>query len=434
MSPQLRLIWILVVASASSLLAVTGLVAWTLWIAAAAVAAAAVIADGLRCWFTHSPSAQRELPASLAIGAVTRVRLRIHGHGHRRLGLRLFDHFPDDFVCEDFPADVQIEPGRFVDLRYRVLPQSRGQHSFGQVQCLVSSPFGLWWRRIRLAETQSVRVYPNFAEVKKYALLAAEPRLGNLGVVQRRRRGEGSEFHQLREYTEGDSLARIDWRASARMRKLISREYQDERDQTVVFLLDCGRRMRAKDGPYSHFDQALNALLLLTYVALRKGDSVGVATFSGDDRWLKPRKGRGMLNAVLNQLYDLQPSPSTPDYEQAALRLLARQRKRALVVIITNLRDEDSTELEAALHALRARHLVLIASLREAALDLSLEQSVHDLKSALKTASVRLYLAEREHALAKIRGTGVPALDVTPEHLSVDLVNNYLAIKAGGTL
>ena len=434
MSPQPRLVWLVLLASATSLLAVVEVVPWGLWSAAAVVAAVAAIVDAVRCWSVQRPTAERELPASLAIAAVTRVRLRIHGHRTRPMRLRLFDHFPDDFVCDEFPADVQTEPGRFVDVRYRVVPQSRGQHEFGQAQCLVSSPLGLWWRRLRLATPQSVRVYPNFAEVNKYAILAAEQRLGNIGVVQRRRRGEGSEFHQLREYTEGDPLARIDWRASARTRKLISREYQDERDQTVVFLLDCGRRMRAKDGPYSHFDQALNALLLLTYVALRKGDSVGVATFSGDDRWLKPRKGRDMLNAVLNQLYDLQPSASTPDYEQAALMLLKRQRKRALVVIITNLRDEDSTELEFALRALRARHLVLVASLRESALDLSLEQPVEDLKSALTTASVRLYLGEREHTLARIRGTGVPALDVTPEHLSVDLVNSYLAIKAGGAL
>jgi len=279
-----------------------------------------------------------------------------------------------------------------------------------------------------------VRVYPNFAAVSKYALLATEERLSQIGVLKQRRRGQGSEFHQLREYRQGDALRQVDWRASARVHKLISREYQDERDQRVVFLLDCGRRMRARDAELSHFDQALNAVLLLAYVALRKGDSVGVGTFGGEDRWQAPAKGQITLNRILNLLYDLQPQTVVPDYRRAAVELVARQRKRALVIVVTNLRDEDSEDLQAAANLLKRRHLVLVASLREAAVDEVLEDDVADFGDALRVAAAHDYLRHREKSLELLRAMGITSVDVQPQALSLELVNSYLAIKARGAL
>jgi uncharacterized protein (DUF58 family) len=229
-------------------------------------------------------------------------------------------------------------------------------------------------------------------------------------------------------------MRQIDWRATARTRKLISREYQDERDQSVIFLLDCGRRMRAQDGPLAHFDEALNAVLLLAYVALRKGDAVGVGTFGGDERWFSPVKGHASINRMLNQLYDVQPSLQTPDYARAAVDLLGRHNKHAMVVIVTNLRDEDAADMRAAAHILSKHHRVLIASMREQAVDDALSTPVTGLTNALRVAAAYQYTASRQRYVDGLRANGIDCLDALPSEFSVQLVNLYLAVKARGAL
>ena len=160
--------------------------------------------------------------------------------------------------------------------------------------------------------------------MKKFAALASGHRLPQLGIHHQRRRGEGSEFHQLRDYRPGDSLRQVDWKATARCRRLISRDYQDEQDQQVVCLLDCGRRMRSLDGRLSHFDHTLTALLLLAYVALRQGDAVGLLTFAGPERWVPPRKTRGTLDRLMAAVHDLEPGLEPTDYLAAAQAALSR--------------------------------------------------------------------------------------------------------------
>jgi uncharacterized protein (DUF58 family) len=277
-------------------------------------------------------------------------------------------------------------------------------------------------------------VYPNFRAVSRYSLLAAANRAGELGVRRRPRRGEGLEFHQLREYRQGDSLRQIDWKATARLRRAVSREYEEERDQQIVFLLDCGRKMHARDEALSHFDHALDAVLLLAHVALRQGDAVGLLAFSGSPRWLAPRKGAKQLDRVLNSVYDLTSGTRASDYLEAAQQLSRRLAKRALVVVVSNLRDEDHEELLLAARLLGRRHLVLVASMKERALSKALDSRVKDLDSALTISATHQYLQARRRAHERLRKSGVLALDAEPQQLAVALVNGYLDVKASGIL
>ncbi len=223
-------------------------------------------------------------------------------------------------------------------------------------------------------------------------------------------------------------------RIAARWQKAISRQYEEERNQQIVLLLDCGRRLRAQDDDLSHFDHCLNAALLLAWVALRQGDLVGLATLGGIDRYLPPQKGRGGLAALVSTVYDLEPGLEPADYLDAATRLLARQRRRALVVVLTNLRDEDVDELSPALRLLCARHLVLLASLKEQSLREVLLEEPQDLDQALEIAATHRYLAARRKAHEKIKGQGAQILDVEPDRLAIEVVNRYLEIKRGGQL
>lgn len=394
--------------------------------------AALALVDALLGWRMPAPSVERVLPLILPVGAWTQVKLRLASGSALTQKLRVFDGVPPGLDLRHLPQNLTLAPSGLAELQDAVSPRKRGPCQFGTVSLLLASPLGLWWSAREKGTAQAVKVYPNFAPVKKYAVLAMGHRLQQLGIHHGRRRGEGSEFHQLRDYRTGDSLRQLDWKATARMRRLISRDYQDEQDQQVVCLLDCGRRMRTLDGRLSQFDHTLTALLLLAYVALREGDAVGLLTFAGPERWVAPRRTRGALDRLTAAVHDLEPGLQATDYLSAAQAVLARVKKRSLVVLITNLRDEDDETLGPALQLLRRRHRVILASLREPDLDRALAAPVKRFEQALRAGAIEAYLAQRRQAFAGLAPRGILALDVLPRQLPVALVNRYLAVKRAG--
>ena len=397
---------------------------WT----AAALAALAII-DAVLTWATARLAADRPTPGSLAVGAWHRIRVRLRNGSRVAREAAVYDHHPMNCEVRGLPQRVRIASGAWAEIEYEMKPLARGDFDFGAVEMRVASPLRFWELRVFAEAAGTTRVYPNFAALSKYALLATDQRLSQIGVLQRPRRGEGLEFHQLREYREGDMQRQVDWKATSRAGKLISREYQDERDQQIMFLIDCGRRLGAHDDALSHFDHVLNAVLLLAYVSLRQGDAAGFLTMSGHSRFMAPRKSGATVTAMLNQLYDLQPTLVTPDYYAAAVDLMMRLRKRALIVIVSNLRDEDEDTLTPALRLLGRRHLVLFASLREAILARVLHSRVDTFDRALTYAATADYLRNRELTFRKLARAGTQFLDVEPSELPIALVNRYLDIK-----
>src|SRR6185436_8056590 len=223
--------------------------------------------------------------------------------------------------------------------------------------------------------------------------------------------------------------------------KPIVREFQDERDQNVMLLVDCGRRMRADDRTgvigTTHFDQVLNAVMLLSYVALKQGDAVGAMTFGtpvGEERSFPPRKGAHALNLLMGQLYGVQPTPTHSDYLAAAQDVLRKQRQRSLIIVITNFRDEDSAELGQALRLLKPRHLVLLASLRERIVRELQTQPLTGGDAAIDVASAHLYEQSRRDAFNRLATGATLMVDAEPERLGVELVNRYHALKRSGMI
>ena len=434
MIPARRLAALLALWGALALAAAVFAAALPFWLGAGALIAVVAAIDAVAVLRRPSPDCEREVAGTLALGVWTGVRLRVHNPGAKPVALEIFDGVPPQLAARAMPASVRIDAHGWADIAYEVRPLERGQFCFAPADARLASPWGLWQRARALGEKQCIRVYPNFAAVAHYALLATDNHLSTIGIRLRQRRGQGLDFHQLREYRQGDSLRQVDWKATSRVGKVIAREYQDERDQQVVFLIDCGRRMHAKDGELSHFDHALNAVLLLSYVALRQGDAVGLMAFAGDTRFLPPAKGAGQLNRVLDTVYDLQAGLATPDYRAAASSVLARLKKRSLVIVVSNLRDEDDAELPPALQSLRRKHLVLFASLRERALTETRDKPVETFDDALAHSAALIYLAERQQTHDTLQASGTFCLDVEPQGLPVALVNRYLEIKRSGRL
>jgi uncharacterized protein (DUF58 family) len=384
--------------------------------------------------FSKRMTVERQLPGRLALGVAQEISLTLHNPNNRSVEAEFFDGLPETVSSEHLPWTGPVQARGMTQVFYKATALERGATAFSECHVRDRSILGLWQRGYRVGSAGEVKVYPNYEPVVRYTLLAMSNRTSQMGIVNKNMAGQSREFHQLRDYQDGDVLSQIDWKATARRRLLISREFREQRDQTLIFLLDCGRRMRAVDCELTQFDHCLNATLLLSYIALRQGDQVGVMGFGGTKRWMPPVKGQHSMSALLNHLYDYQATPEPSDFSEGVERLMARQRRRAMVVLLTNLRTEDSSHLLTPLQLLRRRHLVVVGNLRERAVVERIKRPVDVLEDALYLGAGHSYLEERSRFLATLRDHGILTLDETAPALPAALANCYLDIKRRGSL
>jgi uncharacterized protein (DUF58 family) len=437
-------------AALASSVAAALLIGWPLGRVAALAGAALLMGlawagiDYWRSWHAWQRAPlrlERRLPGAFALGVPTALTLTLINEGAAAWQVDVFDEVDPHFAFDGLPQSVTVPAAGRLDIRYTATALQRGLARFGVVQLRLSSRGGCFDIARSLGQPVELRVYPNFAAVAGYAWLAGDQRLAQIGIKTFAQRGLGTDFRQLADYRTGDPVRHIDWKATLRHGKPIVRQYQDERDQCVFFLLDCGRRMRADDARQgvggSHFDQALDALMLLAYVALKEGDKVGATTFGlppGQRRDFAPRKGAATINALMNRLHDLQPGPTHSDYLMAAQELMQQQTRRALVIVLTNFRDEDSAELRPALKLMRRKHLVLVASLRERVLGQIANQTLAEAGDVAEVSTAHLFAQSRSDAFARVVGRDALSIDVEPAQLAITLVNRYHAVKRAGLL
>ncbi|RNF83816.1 DUF58 domain-containing protein [Montanilutibacter psychrotolerans] len=391
-----------------------------------------MLIDGARLLVAATPHVTRRLHDTWPVGVEREVVLELDAA--TPVTVDVFDLHPGGWVMHGLPRRLRLQPGKLSSVGYQLRANERGDFAFAGTHLHLHSPWRLWSQLRGGGQAQPVRVFPNFAPLARFAMFSAEQASRLVGAHLKRRRGEGTDFHQMRDYRVGDSLRQIDWKATARARRLISREYQDERNQQLVLLLDTGRRLLARDGELAHFDHVLDAALVVAYLALRQGDAAGLLASGGDHCWVPPRRGVAAIDQLLRASYALQPQAVATDFLQAATELSLRQNRRSLVMLVTNLRDEDMDDLLVAVRMLRRRHVVCVASLREASLDAALADDVHDLPGAIRAGATAQYLQQRAAAHEALRNHGVMVLDVACEHLAGALVEKYLAVKRDGLL
>jgi uncharacterized protein (DUF58 family) len=434
MSPTNRLLWIafvwLLLAAVAAVF--PGLMQAWLWLGGVFLAVVSI--DAVITVFRPSPELERRLPGRFALGESGEVRMILRNKTGGTVKIELFDGIPQGADAPALPWSGEIGPQQEIRVFYPVTLAVRGEAMFGPVQIRRFSPLQLWTRKTHHLTQETVRVYPNYEPVIRFALLAMQHRESPMGIVRRPRPGTSQDFQQLRDYRDGDPLARIDWKATSRRQTLISRDYQEQRNQSIVFLLDTGRRMRALDGGLPQFDHVLNAILLVAHVALRQGDQVAVKSFGGSDRWLPPMKGAHAMPVLLNHLYDYQTTAAPSDFAGAVEQLMARQRRRSLVILLTNLRGEDEKELVPALQVLNTRHLVMLASMRERVVDLAASSPVDSFTSALKFLAADHYKQERREILANLGARGILTLDTSAQEFAIALANAYFDVKAAGRI
>jgi uncharacterized protein (DUF58 family) len=374
----------------------------------------------------------RDVNEVLSVGTPNSVKLWFTNRGSVPLKIHVHDEPPMPCSYTDLPFDIELFPNKHQYSIYHVEPHHRGKNRFRRVFLQMKSRLGLWTVYDERDIHQVVRIYPDIKAVHGVELMARRNRLAETGIKMSRLRGRGTEFDRLREYRRGDEFRSIDWKATSRHQELISREYVVEKNQNIIFLLDCGRSMCNADEGVTHFDRALNAAILLSYVALRQGDTVSLMACSNKvERWVPPVRGAGSIQKLIRQVYDLDPVYEASDYRLMSEQLQLRYRKRSLVVVLTHALDEvHLSHLSDALRMMRWPHLVLSAFLRNVPLQERMSAIPETDREAFQIAAAADIVATQTTQIAALQKSGLLILDTLPENLSVNLISRYLDIKA----
>jgi uncharacterized protein (DUF58 family) len=370
----------------------------------------------------------RVVPAVLSIGKPNVVTLEVRSSARRKLDVQVTDDLFDTATSADLPIRLKLSARGKETARYRVVPAKRGAHALGDHHVRYLSPLGLWIRQLDVPAADRVKVYPDVQAVRAYELMAQRDK-DPAAIRASRKRGGESEFERLREYRRGDEFRSIDWKATARRQKLISREYQLESNQSVLFLLDAGRLMTARAEDLSLFDHALNATLMLSHVAARAGDRVGLLAFADAIKsYAPPAGGAGAARQVIQAGYDLHPDLVETNYAAAFEHVGLRVRKRSLVVLFTQVVDDvAAAELLRLMRGVMPRHLPLMVLLRDVEVDALVEGAGVD--PYVRGAAAELS-SFRDRLVRDLKKHGALVLDVAPGQLTPQLINRYLEIKA----
>jgi len=376
---------------------------------------------------------ERNCGAVGSLGEPQDVELSVENLGRKSLRLRVRDDVPDTYISEPSEFVVRVPAASVATLAYKVTPRRRGTYTFQRVDALAASRLGLWQRTVVIPCKTEVRVYPDVRQIARYTVLARRDKLSTLGVRRSRKLGTDNEFERLRDYNEGDEPRHMDWRATARRRKLTVRAHQVNQSQRMIFLIDCGRMMAGDTGDgLSPLDHALNAMLMLSHVALIRGDQVGLLAFSDTVKaYVPPGGGSRRINRMIHSVHNLFPELVEPRFDRAFVELEKRCRKRSLVILISNLFDDVNAQIVGDhLGNLVGKHLPLGVFLRDQDI-FGLADNAPDSGPGLyKGAAAASLLTWRERALAGLRLRGVLTLDTFPGDMTAPLINQYLQIKA----
>ncbi len=434
-APQRRLAWLAAgIAPVWLLPAPFGVYAG---VGAALLVIVAVAIDVLRLPPRAALGVEREFAPSVGIGDEVEGSYTVFNRSARALQVELHDQLPP--LVEGGVQSIALRvPGATTQrVVATIRGKVRGTGALGLVGVRVATSLGLVSARYTFETADAIRVMPSLAGVRRYRLLAMQHHLDAMGIRVLRHKGQGQAFARLREYVRGDDPRHIDWKATSKKGKFITREFTVERSQTVITLVDAGRGMTQLSGEFSRFEHALSAALILTDVASSSGDRVGTLVFDDEVRaFVPPQASKGALALVRDAFIPVFATSREPDYASAFRFLAAHQRKRALVVFFTDVIDVRASQaLLAHVTHSAARHLVLVVALRNDALfEAAAPSDGASTAQLFESAAAEEVIQAREAALERMRRAGVVVLDVSPQTMTAGVVNRYLELKARGAL
>lgn len=402
--------------------------------------------DFLILWATTNTGIQvdRSHPRTCSIGVPLECEVTVRNRTSSTLSGKVRDDSPETFQMVPDSHELNLPSGSEVTFGHTLTPIRRGAFTLFMVHLCLRSPLR-FWNRYRTIECESrVNVYPDMKQMADYAILARTNRLSLIGVRRTRRIGQDSDFERLRDYSRDDNYRHIDWRSTARRRKLTVKQFQTDQSQRVIFMLDCGRMMTNLSGGLSLLDHALNASLMMAYVALHQGDSVGMLCFSDKvHAYIPPRGGSSQMNRLLQAGFDQFPRMVESRYDQAFVYLQNHCKQRSLVTLTTNIIDDvNAAAVVDYLGNLSGQHLPVGVMLRDRTMFDAADEvadlpraplgavAVADDRQLYRAAAAADILIWRKTVLRDLEHRGVLCVDAYPDELTAPLVNQYLEVKA----
>ncbi len=379
---------------------------------------------------------ERTCATRLSIGQENEISLRFTNQARRPINLVLRDEFPTEFAASVTELTLDLEPRAEQTATYLVTPPRRGRYAFGDVVIRYRGLFELVDRIYAFPAPQVVEVYPNIRAISRFDLRFKRQHLTEMGLINERRRGSGTEFESLREYAIGDEPRRIDWKASARKSKLISRQYQSEINQSIIVALDCSRPMGAIVDGFSLLDAAVNATLLLGHLVTKKEDKFGLLVFNDDvRRYEAPKRGKRHFHQVLHQLFDLQAERVEPDYDRAMKFIMGTRLRRSLVVFLTDLAAGDAPQkVVRSIWLLCRKHIPVVVSITDPAVWEAANATPATPTQAYEQVAALEILERVKQAKRVIQSLGGIVLLLRPHEVNSALLTTYLSVKLRETL
>ncbi|AMV34756.1 hypothetical protein VN12_21700 [Pirellula sp. SH-Sr6A] len=430
--PTLRWLWFLLPLSFATVLVAIDPLYRHFIVVLDLVAVSFVVLDLLTITSQSGIRVERQMVRSASLGGTHPVKLLVENRSDRLKRIVMRDDLPTELSAKPEVHRFRLDSRKRTEIDYKLTPKRRGTYRFESIYFQLLSRFGLWTRNLRKPLPGELHVYPDMKQLTEYAILARTNRLSLIGVRKTRKAGQDNNFERLRDYTQDDNYKHIDWRSTARRNKLTVKQFQTDQSQRIVFLVDCGRLMTAEYRGLSLLDYALNSMLMLSYVALHQGDSVGLMCFSDRiESYVPVRGGASQMNRLLHASFDRFPTLLQTNYSEAFLHFSKTCRKRSLVVLLTSVIDDVSAaQITGYLTTLRGKHLPLLCLLRDRAVFEYADNPNLDESVLYRSAAAAQLLIWRNDVIQKIQNAGILAVDAFPDALTSPLVNQYLEVKA----
>ena len=392
---------------------------------------ALVLADIALLYFRSGITAERHCPDRFSNGDDNEVDLRVESTYPFGIRLNVTDEIPFVFQRRDIDFRLRLKHNEGKNIKYNLRPTKRGVYGFGKIRVFVSTDIGLVQRRYTCGKEQNIKVYPSYLLLRQYELLAISNRLTDMGIKRIRHVGNNTEFEQIKDYVKGDDYRTINWKVSARNHQLMVNVYQDERSQQIFNVIDKGRVMQQAFRGMTLLDYAINASLVLSYVAMNRDDKVGLVTFCDKfDTYVPASKRHGHIQTIPDSLYAQETTFGETDFSALAANLNLHVGKRSLMIIYTSFSGIDSMKRQLAyLIQLSQRHRVLLVFFADAELKQYISTPATSTEDYFRHVIAEKYAYEQRLIVSSLQQHGIYSLLTTPESLSIDVINKYLEMK-----
>ena len=391
-----------------------------------------LIVDIVLLYHKRGVEASRVCSERVSNGDYNKIEIRVESSFKFPVKVSVIDEVPHVFQRRDINFRLTLNSLEGKSVIYYLHPTKRGVYNFGRIRVFASSLIGLIQRRFTCGDSQDIKVYPSYLKLNQYELLAISNNLSDTGIKKIRRIGNNTEFEQIKDYVTGDDYRTINWKATARRNKLMVNIYTDEKSQQVINVIDKGRVMQQSFAGMTFLDYAINASLVLSYIAMRKEDKAGIITFERKfDSFLRPERSRQHMLEILDNLYHQETTFGESDFSSLCVNVGRLVTKRSLLIIYTNFYGQNALQRQLPyLKQLSNRHVVLVVFFADVELEQYSREPEKDIQDYYCHAVARNVTFEKQSIVATLRQNGIFALLTKPENMTIDVVNRFLEMKA----